>query len=1087
MYKRISKDKEHYPDGWKDMKINPHLAETLEDVEEYLKQSQEPTRKERMERAVATIHPMGNHFHSETQKAKQKELFLSMGHVFKPLLIKKALLDINEFRKCLEKLEVRFLELLGPITTQDQRAIQTILEKPKRSDNDVERMFSLIERRGANSTYFFKHAHETEDTTWIPLLEERGYFANPPSVEHTGDGRLIFPIWWPMRYLKRMVKQAPNEIVDIVRQFPQVNNPWIHSEILDIAWQLHGKHSLQLKAKIIESTSSDYRFWVNGYGNLLDHWAVEKQISHSLELTREIFSYEFDPESEDNSRRINPLEYKIILMKGVHRLAEHQPYEVACILIDALATMIQSKADKEDLDNDEDHSSWWARSLDKSEDDDGLENDGLPRSAYIISKRRLLDVLIFACEKVYDKSPHAIVDLDNMLQKKRWKIFKRLRQHVFAHYPNEQTLQPIREMIRRHEDYHLWDYDYEFQRMTRIACNYFGASLLTKEESTRIFDLIRSGPSKDDFRNWLSEEFTEEKFQKRQRYFHRKQFTPFRSVLFDEHATYFQELETEDNSPISDDDYLSFRVTSLSTSKRSPFFHEELANLSDEDLLTYINEWDQEECIYTDTEIIETDIESLTAEFRSVFRDQILRHTDRHGFWLENCHRIERPAYVRTMISAMQEYVKEKKFEKLHEWLRFSEWVLSHPEQDYERDYRQRRHVDESRDNPDWSDSRRAVGDFIGVCLQKDVGVPVSFAGQLSKLLEMLCTQFEWRLDSTLNRFDPFTMGINCTRSRALQDLVKFGQWLRSLDSPSEVSAVTNILKKRFARQAEIPLTLPEYAILGTNYNQIFYLNSSWATEKTSDFFPQGSLTAWLAAFGSYAVYADPFEPSFDTLKNEYEFALEHLHDFEKSDGPEGISINHLGEHMFICYLRGVYPLRGEDSMLEQYYEATSYNREYWANLFSYVGKTLRDHTGQLNETLKDKIYDFFDWRLAVEESTELRHFTLWLDAKCLEYEWRLNSYSKILDVCRAEEVSITFSIDTLSAMLPDYTGNVVECFIKLIGQVSDTTIGMFKEEAKTILQAGIGHHDQKVSGMTVTACENLIAEGKFDFSELFK
>ena len=153
MYNRISKDKEHYPDGWKDMRINPHLADTLEHVEEYLKQNQKPTRKERMERAVATIHPMGNYFHSETQKVKQKELF-SLWSTFEAFAHHKSNPDINEFRKCLEKLELRLLELLGPITTQDQRAIQTILEKPNRSDNDVRRMFSLFERRGANSTYF---------------------------------------------------------------------------------------------------------------------------------------------------------------------------------------------------------------------------------------------------------------------------------------------------------------------------------------------------------------------------------------------------------------------------------------------------------------------------------------------------------------------------------------------------------------------------------------------------------------------------------------------------------------------------------------------------------------------------------------------------------------------------------------------------------------------------------------------------------------------------------------------------------------------------------------------------------------------
>ena len=33
--------------------------------------------------------------------------------------------------------------------------------------------------------------------------------------------------------------------------------------------------------------------------------------------------------------------------------------------------------------------------------------------------------------------------------------------------------------------------------------------------------------------------------------------------------------------------------------------------------------------------------------------------------------------------------------------------------------------------------------------------IPVSAWGQLAKLLEMLCTQFDWHLDWDLNRDDP--------------------------------------------------------------------------------------------------------------------------------------------------------------------------------------------------------------------------------------------------------------------------------------------------------------------------------------------
>ena len=111
---------------------------------------------------------------------------------------------------------------------------------------------------------------------------------------------------------------------------------------------------------------------------------------------------------------------------------------------------------------------------------------------------------------------------------------------------------------------------------------------------------------------------------------------------------------------------------------------------------------------------------------------------------MENRERIERPIYVRMMIDAMQAHIKEKNFDQLNKWLRFCEWVLSHGNSEHEPNYRGN---DKPRENPNWSKARQVVVDFIRACLKEDVNVPITTRGQLAKLLEMLCTQFDWRLD----------------------------------------------------------------------------------------------------------------------------------------------------------------------------------------------------------------------------------------------------------------------------------------------------------------------------------------------------
>ena len=122
---RFSKDIESYPEGWKEKTINPHLAKTLRKFGVYLERNQQPTRKDQIGKAVATIDPMVNRFSNEIQEMKLKRLLDLWGrledfahHNSKP--------DEKEFRGCLEDLERTVFDLLAPITAQDQKEIQTI-------------------------------------------------------------------------------------------------------------------------------------------------------------------------------------------------------------------------------------------------------------------------------------------------------------------------------------------------------------------------------------------------------------------------------------------------------------------------------------------------------------------------------------------------------------------------------------------------------------------------------------------------------------------------------------------------------------------------------------------------------------------------------------------------------------------------------------------------------------------------------------------------------------------------------------------------------------------------------------------------
>ena len=1090
IYKRILKDKENYPDGWENKQIDGHLDKTFKQVEEYLESNWQPTRRERMQMAVTTIDPMANRFDIEIRERKRDGLH-GLWEQLEGFAHHKSKRNIGEFEKCLDKLEKTVTDLLAPITAQNQKEIQTILGNANRSKADVENMFSLIESRGANYVFFFKHAADNSDITWLSYLDDRHYFDNPPNAEPIGEGIANYPFWWPMRYLARMARHAQDDVIEIVLRLPKTDNPWIYNEILEIALQFPGTHSAKLEPIILEYANLEYHFLTYRFADLLAYWTRENQTTAALNLTNALVKFVSDPEDEakrkrrgenpkdsaeiatlvaetqlNPSPRIDDTEYLAILSEGVCPLAEKKPFRVAYILINATANMIILRTHQDDLNKDVDYSEFWCERLTHSEGN------------YEDAENSLVHTLTFACEQVYEKRSASVENLDDTLRTQLWRIFKRLRQHLFAQYPNETTKPWIQELIREYEGYDRREYNSEFQQMIRSACEHFGTALLPKDELKHIFDCIRNGPPKD--------RFPEEEFRQHQIRFHRTQFRPFASVLFGEYKTYFQGLEDEANVLISDEDYPPLKTRGGYVFKRSPRSPEDLANLIDEQLLNYINEWDKTEERLEGDNLIEIDTSGLSRAFQSVFKDSIFPCASRLQFWITNLERIKEPVYLQRIIEVMQEQVETGDLDKLEEWLAFANRVLVHTNLAQESS---KAKSDEPQDVPDSYYTRWAVVDFIRVCLEENVNVPISAREQLANILEMLCTQFDWHLDQEKanysNQMDLPDKAINNARGNALRELVNFGLWLRRHDLEVEVPEVAVILEKRLAPEAAHPLTLPEYAMLGLNYNQIFYLNETWATAHKSGLFPQAEFPKWLAAFHGFITYNRMFEPVFEVLRGDFEFALQNLAQFKKQHRRSDQPIYLLGKHLFTLYLWEKYPLTGGDSLLEKYYKTTTDNPEHWANLFEHVGRMFRDTIEELDTNIRNRIVGFFDWRFAIGQPKELRKFTFWLKAECLDARWRLKAYSKILDICKAEDMSVAIQIDALCEMLPDYTVEVVACFTKLTDGFKDDTIDIYAKGAKTILKAGIESSDKNVRRDAARAYENLLRTGRLDLKAL--
>ena len=1010
-----------------------------------------------------------------------------------------------EFTPDISKIEPVSLSSL--IVTEDLTLLEEILGRGDTvTPFEVKRALMLLQTHITNYTYFFLNC---SDPLWLGRLKN-DYFQNPPDKIVLPDDTIQYPSWPELIYLQKICQHVPDNVIEIILQIPETDNPRVYDQLLEIALSLDGGQSVRLLPKILEYTSLIPYLIPHRFAELLAHWITENQPQAALDLADVLIQFHPDPQTEEKHRRkaennqddvtltvdsmlvpaprFDDWNYQQVMGKGVLPLTLKEPYKVARMLIDATANMIRLGKHPDELEEglSHDSSETWCPKLEEQ------------RRDYAETKETLVNTLTYACKEVFAQlSRELIASLDRVLRNQHWDVFKRIRQHLYTLYPNDQTKPWIRELILGYNDYAKGSrYPYEFQRMVKQACEHFDAALLTEDERTRFYDLILSGPQLEEYYDWDDEPFTEAENELWKREFHLLRLRPFASVLFGKFMTYYNELGDEvSGEVVTDDTYLTIRKFEGGFfTFRSPLSHEELSKLTDEELLTYINAWQNEQSD-DDNWLVKINIPALAGAFKTLFITSIIPDAKRTNFWIEeNRERIQRPIYVEHIVRALLEQVEGGNLDHLERWLEFCKWVLTHPDEVLESPIR---YYDRLREDVSWRSSRRAVGDFVQMCLKEEVNVPISAREELASLLESLCTQYDWGLDrersDLLTPDDPLTDAINTTRGRALENLIDFGIWVRRHKTKADVCEITSILEQRFHHDAVYSLTMPEHALLGRYFPHLYQLFKQWAVDHKSAFFPKDNKPGWLVGFGSFLIWNRPLKEMFEVICDDIEFALKHADELKQQNQPGRELLDVLGEHLFIYYAWDVITLKEDGSLLDRFYQTLSEDRQHWSTLFDFVGRSLSNTTTQqLDETLKVKILAFFEWRLEEKEPKELREFTYWLEAECLEANWRLNAYSRILDVpdvlnsTLGEPQYASLHTMALRKMIPAHVAGVVTCFEKLINATSKEGMGFISsDDAKAILRAGFEHEDENVNNSAKRSREALLRGGQLGFFDL--
>jgi hypothetical protein len=195
--------------------------------------------------------------------------------------------------------------------------------------------------------------------------------------------------------------------------------------------------------------------------------------------------------------------------------------------------------------------------------------------------------------------------------------------------------------------------------------------------------------------------------------------------------------------------------------------------------------------------------------------------------------------------------------------------------------------------------------DLVAGCVGKEVNVGLEWSPRFIALLKAACVSPDYYLDSNKPIITPrdfLTDAINTMRGRAIETLLRYGFWVKRHEQAADLADVFDVLQSRL--DGSPPLALPEYALLGASFHQLYGLSSSWVQANVDEVFPQSNSDAWAAGFSAYLRFDSAHPLVFGIVNTHLQFAVENLRLFKEEKNSRDDSNRKAANPVGVCRLR---------------------------------------------------------------------------------------------------------------------------------------------------------------------------------------
>jgi hypothetical protein len=946
-------------------------------------------------------------------------------------------------------------------------------------------------------SHFFKSLQNPE---WIKPLKDKGFFNNPPQIiEDVSQGTVRFPMWSQSRYLARMAKHKPKEVLEIALQI-ESNNPHVHEDFVDAALQMPSDEAVKLVPTIktwIESLYSS-SLLPEKVATFIVHLAKGGQIKKALELARTLLFIMPDSSLNNGNNnvslsspkariRFHNTHYRRILQTSVPELVDIVGEKALIMLIfllnDAIKFSICDPETEEDQNNLpilEDYSRIWRYAI-----EDHYRN----HHPYDV-REILIEAVRDSAKQILQQDRTKIRNIVHKLEECRWRIFHRIALYLISEYKDTDSDLLTEKLMERKRfmDTSFYE-DYEYAHL--LKDNF---PQLPVEKQEQILSWIENHEL--DY-SWLEDQ---EKKAEWVRYWQWSKLTIIKDSLpvywCERYENLVKEFGNIELSNIVSGGVSEVRVLGV----ESPKTDLELESMSIEELVTFLRKWEP-----NSTDRFEEPSRSGLGSALARLSEKNPERYAQGAAQFQGLHARYISNLLRGLRQALNNQSRQQQEIREFDWisvLSLCNWLAEKSEElkNSQTIYKE--------PSSNWLEPCRTVLDLLGVGLNLDtIAIQFNFRNQVWNILRLLTQhpdptpEREMGYHSSNNSYSE--LAINTVRGEAMHTVVRYALWIRRHFEQMPESAYK--LARGFDEMPEVREVLDDHlnlkqdpslairSVYGRWFPWLALLDPLWAEQNVEIIFPQDKSFSKLrlAVWESYITFCPAYDDVFNLLHKEYRYAVEQI----DRTSTELQNLTHadesLAKHLMTLYWRGKIKLDEPEGLLAKFFELSSDGLRGYA--IEFIGRSLKNKEDEIEPQTLNSLQLLWEKRLEtahnsterISYTTELAAFGWWFSSGKFNDAWAITQIKQILELIGTVEPDFLV-LERLAIIVDTMPESSVECLELIIkNDKSGWRIYSWQNETRAILSKAIHSNSDKAIKVAKCIIQDLGKRGQWEYRDL--